>query len=59
MPELQSSEPASSAAMPPMLEAAAPRFEDADYALGCECANPALQIERWLQEAGDAGDQAS
>ena len=23
---------------------------DDDYALGCECANPALQIERWDQE---------
>lgn len=22
-----------------------------DLALGCECANPALQIERWSQEA--------
>ncbi len=24
---------------------------DDDIALGCECANPALQIERWGQEA--------
>lgn len=24
---------------------------DDDLALGCECANPALQIERWAQEA--------
>ncbi len=24
---------------------------DEDVALGCECANPALQIERWGQEA--------
>ena len=23
---------------------------DDDVALGCECANPALQIERWGQE---------
>ena len=25
--------------------------EQDDLALGCECANPALQIERWSQEA--------
>jgi len=24
---------------------------DDDVVLGCECANPALQIERWGQEA--------
>ncbi len=24
-------------------------FDD-DLAIGCECANPALQIERWAQE---------
>jgi hypothetical protein len=26
-------------------------FGDEDVALGCECADPALQIERWGQEA--------
>jgi hypothetical protein len=26
------------------------RWSDDDIALGCECANPALQIERWGQE---------
>jgi hypothetical protein len=25
-------------------------MEDDDIALGCECANPALQIERWHHE---------
>lgn len=25
--------------------------EDFDYALGCECANPALQIDVWGEEA--------
>ena len=25
------------------------QFDD-DLAIGCECANPALQIERWAQE---------
>jgi hypothetical protein len=29
--------------------------DDFDFALGCECADPRLQIERWTQEArGDA-----
>ena len=27
---------------------------DDDLALGCECADPALQIERWAQECGFA-----
>jgi hypothetical protein len=27
------------------------RWSDDDVALGCECANPTLQIERWGQEA--------
>ncbi|MBC7602525.1 MAG: hypothetical protein H7255_07695 [Ramlibacter sp.] len=30
----------------PVLDTA---FDD-DYAIGCECANPALQIERWAQD---------
>jgi hypothetical protein len=25
--------------------------DDADFALGCECADPVLQIERWMQVA--------
>lgn len=25
--------------------------DDGDYAIGCECANPALQIEVWGSEA--------
>lgn len=49
MPDLQPST-SSSAAMPVGLDAA-PSFEDIDFALGCECADPSLQIERWLQEA--------
>ena len=28
-------------------------LDDPDVALGCECADPALQIERWAQEALD------
>jgi hypothetical protein len=29
--------------------------DDDDYALGCECADPALQIERWgLDEDGQS-----
>lgn len=55
MPEMQmhSSVPAAAAVMP--VEALhALRLEDCDFALGCECANPALQIERWSQEASCA-----
>ena len=53
MPEMQ---PAAAAAnMPVMLEIASTAFDDLDYALGCECADPALQIDRWLQEAGATG----
>jgi hypothetical protein len=31
--------------------------EDYDFALGCECADPALQIERWGQD--DAAAEAN
>lgn len=55
MPDLQPSTP-SAAALPMGVEAAASASEDLDYALGCECADPSLQIERWGQEA--AGDGA-
>jgi hypothetical protein len=49
MNDLQPSEPMPIAA-PSLVEAAGPN-EDADYALGCECAYPTLQIERWSDEA--------
>jgi hypothetical protein len=42
MPELQPNEPASAQQLPP-IEAA----DSCDYAFGCECADPSLQIERW------------
>jgi hypothetical protein len=32
--------------------------EEADFALGCECADPALQIEQWCQEAPVPGAAA-
>jgi hypothetical protein len=54
MPEMQPSTP--SAAMPVPLDTAA-ALEDIDFALGCECADPALQIERWSQEARGAGGE--
>lgn len=45
MPELHQT---AAAGIPPAtLEVASRWAEDDDYALGCECANPALQIERW------------
>ena len=55
MPEMQPSMPG--AAIPTGLEACLPATSDEfDDALGCECAYPALQIERWAQEvrASDA-----
>jgi hypothetical protein len=55
MPELQPSMP-TGAPMPAVFEAAPSSFEDSDYALGCECANPSLQIESWAQEARGGGD---
>lgn len=30
-----------------------------DYPLGCECADPALQIASWGQEAGEAVQAAA
>jgi hypothetical protein len=48
MPDLQPSVP--STTMTVSLDAA-PALDDFDYALGCECADPSLQIERWMQEA--------
>jgi len=50
MPDMQSAGP--TASLPMMLDAiTVPEADDLDYALGCECADPSLQIERWLQEA--------
>ena len=50
MPEMQPTP--TGAAMPQTIETPA-MFDDPDVALGCECADPALQIERWAQEALD------
>ena len=55
MPDLPPPVP-NTAVLPALVDAALPVFEDSDYALGCECAAPALQIERWAQEARDAVD---
>lgn len=56
MPDLQQNLAAAGVA-PSTLDAAS-RWADADYdfALGCECADPALQIERWgIEDDGQAG----
>ena len=53
MPEMQPSMP--SAATPAGFDSAS-AFEDSDYALGCECADPSLPIERWGQEIGASGE---
>jgi hypothetical protein len=55
MPEMQ---PATDASSPMMFDAASAALDDMDFALGCECADPSLQIERWLQEAGADGSRA-
>ena len=56
MPDLQQSVPPSTP-MPMRVDAAVPD-DDFDFALGCECAYPSLQIERWMQEARSAADRA-
>lgn len=56
MPEMQPSTPSSAALAAAAESATVSGFEDSDFALGCECADPSLQIERWGQEA--AGDGA-
>jgi hypothetical protein len=53
MPELQPSVPATPAPIPLLAEV--PVLEDPDYPLGCECADPALQIAQWGQEARAEG----
>ena len=53
MPDLQPPTPPTTT-LPVGLDAARLE-EDFGFALGCECADPALQIERWMQEAREAG----
>lgn len=57
MPSLTSTSFSSSAPATGVVLEAASRWveDDEDIMLGCECANPALQIERWGQD--DAGMQ--
>jgi hypothetical protein len=57
MPEMHQSEPAASGLPPQVL---APSWsDDSDYALGCECAYPTLQIERWGLEASGSSVELS
>lgn len=42
-------QPTQSAATPVMMDLASTASDDFDYALGCECADPSLQIEQWQQ----------
>ena len=57
MPDLQQT-PTHAAPVAIGLDAAAARWpvEDPDVAIGCECADPALQIERWQQEMLAGGE---
>ena len=48
MTEMQ---PVQSAATPVMMDLASNPSDDFDFALGCECAYPSLQIEQWQQAA--------
>ena len=57
MPEMQPSVP--TPATMPVVIIAPSSFEDHDIALGCECADPALQIERWSLEAREARTDAN
>lgn len=54
MPDLHSSSPPARG-QGAAAHAVAPGKEDNTYefALGCECADPALQIERWCQETAE------
>ena len=56
MPDTQSIQTAS-LQPPPGIEAATARWltDEADFALGAECANPMLQIERWGQDGSAPG----
>lgn len=51
MPETHPTAPATAGVSPASLDAASRwATEDYDFALGCECADPTLQIERWGQQ---------
>ena len=49
MPEQQANDPAANGAPAASLVVAMP-MDHFDEALGCECANPALQIDCWCAE---------
>jgi hypothetical protein len=51
MQEMQQSTQSAAAAMPAMMDPTS-AFDDSEFALGCECAYPSLQIERWGQDDG-------
>ena len=59
MPASQPSIPAPPAIVPVFGEAPACAPEDPDYALGCECADPALQIAWWSQDGRAAGAEGA
>ncbi|WP_186511000.1 hypothetical protein [Caenimonas sedimenti] len=55
MPDMQQPQPGSASLSLAALDAAS-RCLDDDYALGCECADPRLQIERWAEAPPSAGE---
>ena len=59
MPEMQPSMPTGATGIAGGLDASVhSAFDDSDYPLGCECADPALQIERWMLEASGGAEAA-
>lgn len=58
MPQSHPAVPATAPMSPGSMLEAIPRtfMDDPEIPLGCECADPSLQIERWRQEAPGAGE---
>jgi hypothetical protein len=54
MPDMQ--QPQSATGLSLAALDASSRCLDDDYALGCECADPSLQIERWSEAVSPAGE---
>ena len=59
MPEMQPSNPATPPLPSIALEMPASMLDDGDYAFGCECADPALQIAQWGLEARASGAESA
>jgi hypothetical protein len=56
MPQPHPAAPSTVPMSPASLETARAFADETEIFLGCECADPTLQIERWRQEAAGAGE---